>query len=148
MANNKDLFGFLGGDIKTKIFSMVIIVLLIVLLIFGGKKLINFFKSMQITEKSELNNLILSGERLTYAESQYKVFADKIYTAMKGLGTDTSAVYTVFNAMNNKADVLKLVTVFGVRDDETLAEWMGGEKFLSVSQINKTLSNKGIDYQF
>ncbi|MCL2132291.1 MAG: hypothetical protein FWH36_07570 [Lentimicrobiaceae bacterium] len=67
---------------------------------------------------------------------------------MKGLGTDTSAVYAVFNAMNNKADVLKLVSAFGIRDNEDLGQFMGGETLLSVSKINTTLATKGIDYQF
>ena len=148
MANNKDLFGFLGGDVKTKIFSIVIILLVVVLLVWGGKKLVNFFKSMQLDVKSELNAALLSGQKLSYSESQYKVFADKLHTAMKGLGTDTNAVYSVFNQMNNRADVLQLVKAFGVRGGETLAEWLNGEFWLKVETINKTLSTKGIDYSF
>ena len=148
MAANNDLFGFLGGDVKTKLFSIVIILIIVALLIFGGSKLVKWIKSFQLTEKGELSNALLSGQKLSYAESQYKVFADKLFAAMSGLGTDSSAVYAVFNAMNNRADVLKLVTVFGVRKDESLAEWLNGEFWLDVSKINKILSTKGIDYQF
>jgi len=148
MANKKDIFGFLGGDIKTKSFSILIILIIVFLLVWGGKKLVVYLKGLQFSEKNELNKELMAGERLSYSESQYKAFADKLYVAMKGVGTDTNAVYSVFNAMNNKADVLKLVTTFGLRDGETLTEWMGGEWRLSVAQINKTLSLKGIDYQF
>ena len=148
MANNKDIFGFLGGDIKTKIFTLIVIILLVVLLVWGGSKLISWIKSLLLSERSELNSALLSGEKLSYSESQYKSFADKLYVAMKGLSTDTTAIYSVFNAMNNKADVLKLVTAFGVRDGETLTAWLGGEWRLSVAKLNEILMLKGIDYQF
>jgi hypothetical protein len=148
MAKSKSMFSFLGGSVKEQIFSLVLILLLCVVAYFGIKKLVMFFKSMQFAEKNELNDLLVSGQKLSYPESQYKVFADKLYVAMKGLGTDRDAVYNVFNAMVNKADLMKLITSFGVRDGETLAEWMNGETFLSIDNINKILSNKGIDYTF
>jgi len=142
------MFSSLGGTIKDKIFSIVLILIIIVVLYFGTKKIITLIKGAQLSEKSELQQLINSGQTLSYTESQYKTYANKLYVAMKGLGTDTTAIYAVFNAMRNTADVMKLVTAFGVRDEEDLSEWMAGEKFLDIEIINKTLRAKGIEYQF
>ena len=150
MANNKDLFGFLGGDIKTKLFSIAIIALIIIVLVWQGRNILNWIKMKQIEKQlnREIKNEALLGNGLSFSESQYKVFADTLYGAMKGLGTDTNAVYGVFNAMNTKADILKLVSAFGSRDGESLSQWMAGEWKLSISNINKILASKGIDYQF
>jgi hypothetical protein len=143
MAKSNDIFGFLGGDVKTKIFSIVIIVLILFLLVWGGKKIAVMIKGAKLSLDASL-----SSEPASYSSSQYSTFADTLYGAMKGLSTDTTAVYGVFNSMKNKTDVLKLIAAFGVRDGETLAQWMAGEWRLNMDTINKTLQTKGIDYQF
>jgi len=51
--------------------------------------------------------------------------------------------------MKNKDDVLQLITSFGVKDGETLSQWIIGdlgddEK----ATLNRLLSDKSINYQF
>jgi len=150
MANKKDIFGFLGGDVTTKIFATILIIVIIALLIWQGKRITTWFKNYKkvTQEKDELSALKAGGVQVSYSQSQFNTFADKLHQAMKGPGTNTTNVYAVFNAMNNKADVLELIKAFGVRDKDNLVEYMSKEWLLSIPNINKILATKGIDYQF
>jgi len=100
---------------------------------------------------AELNEEISSGGSLSYTQAQYVSFANKLYDSMKGFGTNRDGIRYVFNSMNTKADVLKLIQVFGMRDGETLAQWLKGETWFFkniTGEINQILSSKGIDYRF
>jgi hypothetical protein len=91
--------------------------------------------------------------------------------ALDGCGTDEQSVYNVFEAMKNKADVLKLISKFNVRfyqpcaatspisytkwlyDNESfggsLATWLQYDLTNSeILKINTILSKKGIDFKF
>jgi len=51
--------------------------------------------------------------------------------------------------MKNDLDIAKLILAYGVRDDETLAEWIIGDlRSSQIDKLNKILSNKGITYKF
>jgi hypothetical protein len=63
----------------------------------------------------ELQDLKRKGIVPTKTNAQFEVFSAKIIEAVNGCGTDEEAIYTVFNNMNNKADVLSLISSFGVR---------------------------------
>jgi len=148
---NKVIFSSLGSSPKDKIINIALIIIIIVAVIM----IYNFwfaptFKAwwQKLRNKGELNTEIASGGKLSYDDNKFRNLAGALYTAMKGAGTDTTAVYNVFKQMNTKADVLKLIDAFGIRDGETLAEWMRAEWFLSISSINSILNSKGIDYTF
>lgn len=51
----------------------------------------------------------------TYSQSQYKTYADRLFEAMNGTGTDTDAITTVFSNMKNRGDVLNLIAAYGVK---------------------------------
>jgi hypothetical protein len=120
---------------------------------------------------AELALLQSQGIRPSYQLSQYLSYADKLVQAMNGCGTDESMIYSVFNAMKNEADVLQLITSFGLRyytpcpvsDPISYTIWQfndhayGGElsTWLSydlsdneISKINSILRSKGITFQF
>lgn len=83
---------------------------------------------------------------LTYPTSQYDTFADSLYRAMKGLGTDDGAVRNIFNKMETRDDVLRLIKSFGSRENETLQEWLEGDG--CTDYVNKILQSKSIEFSF
>lgn len=112
-----------------------------------------------------------TGEMPTYDDSTFSNFTIQLVGAISGCGTDEDAIYSVFQQMNNKADVLKLISVFGVQiyvpcfwsnpvDYELyeigakifkggLAAFLAFDLELSeMKKINDILAAKGIDYKF
>lgn len=121
--------------------------------------------------KKELNDLSKQGIIPSFGNSQYEIFVQTLVTSMDSCGTDEAAIYSVFNAMKNKADVLKLVEIFGVRyytpciatnpisyskflfDSKAfgggISDWLTYDLANSERQnINNILSKKSIDYKF
>lgn len=121
--------------------------------------------------KKEILALQSKGIRPSYSATQYESFALKLAEAMNGCGTTEESIMQVFGAMKNKADVLSLISSFGVRfyqpcaatqpisyarylfDDKlfggNLQTWL--EYDLSsgnIKKINALLSQKNIDFQF
>lgn len=87
--------------------------------------------------------------QLTMTEAQYSSLADKLYIAMKGWGTDNKAVYAVFESLNTRSDLMKLITVYGLRDGETLMEWLYGDlNQKEINHVNSILESKNINYKF
>lgn len=120
---------------------------------------------------AELQELLSQGVKPSYPISQFLTYADRLVQAMGGCGTDEQTVYSIFAAMQNDADVLQLITSFGLRyytpcavsDPVSYAIWQfndhayGGElaTWLSydlsdseVHKINTILQGKGIKFQF
>lgn len=121
--------------------------------------------------KNELDALRLSGVKASYSQSQYQSFATKIVIALDSCGNNEKSVYNVFENMKNKADLLNLISAFGVRyyqpcaatepvayarylvDSKTyggnLTAWLNHDLNESeISKINNILGSKGIDYKF
>lgn len=57
-----------------------------------------------------------SGMVASYSESDYKMLAEQIFTAMNGYGTDVAAIYRVMYQMKNDLDLKYLTIAFGVRE--------------------------------
>jgi predicted PurR-regulated permease PerM len=147
----KALFSRLGNNPKQQFANIAIILIIVVVVIVVFYYLIYpnvkvWFRNLKASKN--VNDEVAKGGTLSYDNSKFETLANSLYRAMKGAGTDTSAVYAVFNQMNTKADVLKLIQAFGVRDNENLQEWMRGEWKLSITKINNILNSKGIDYIF
>jgi len=115
-------------------------------------KLTGFIRqtSQNIQTAAELQQWENVGQNLSYQNTQYQIFADALLTAMKGFGTDEDAVKDVMNKMNNNADILKLIQVFGVRDGYGLSAWITDDFSAEDKDkyINQVLRSKGITYQF
>ena len=148
MAQQKVIMSWLGTSPKDKIVNVVLILVALVALYFAVRFVWGQIKGAFSGEAQALRNQLNSGEKLSYQKYEYNNMADSLFTAMKGLGTDTDTIYNIFYRMNNKADVLQLVVSFGVRKGENLQQWMQGETKLSISKINNILATKGIDYRF
>ena len=110
----------------------------------------------------ELKDLEKVNLRPSYTDSQFEVFASSLHKAMKDNGTDEETVFRVFRQMKTKADVLKLIQVYGLRpetggiwaghftdQDLSLAEQLNSDFDDSdIQEINKILKGKGINFQF
>lgn len=97
------------------------------------------------TEAEEImkNNKVLPpGERMnaSYSPSQMSTFADSLYSAMEGFGTDEKIIEDVFGKMKNDLDILLLIDAYGVRDDENLSQWLQDDGMTKT--VNKILSTK------
>lgn len=71
----------------------------------------------------------------TYSNITYVQWADQIYHAVEGMGTDEDSVFQVFYQLRNKVDWVMLKKAFGVRDEMTLNAWIRND--FNVAQINK-----------
>jgi hypothetical protein len=121
--------------------------------------------------ESEINALIRKGIKPSYSPSQYTNWVQRLVEAMNDCGTDEKSVYSVFENMKNKADVLSMIKSFGIQyyrpcgatQPISYAKYLFDNKSfggslatflqydLSVSEIakiNKILEGKKIDYKF
>lgn len=95
------------------------------------------------------NKKVITKADLTYSEADYTVFANKLYAAMKGLGTDEDAVFSVFQLMQTESDVRMLINAFGSKKGETLSQWLLGDlSTADIAKINGILAYNGINYRF
>lgn len=107
----------------------------------------------------EINNLRKSGASPSFPDTQYKIWADAIYSCYAGWGTCSGD--TIFSSLKNDFDVLKLIQAFGIRTIPSGA-WNPSPDFTGslpavmrdelsyweISSINKILAKKGITYKF
>ena len=107
-------------------------------------------RRQQKTLESDLGQLQQYGKNPSYQDSQYFIFADIVYQAIKDLFTDEVSVAGVMYKMKNDADILKLIQSFGKKDGYTLAEWIADDFNNEDKQfyINNVLAKKGIKYRF
>ena len=155
-AADKGIAGFekiFIDDPRRAIVIGVFIVAVIVLLVVFWDKLVAWVRSIRNrrADKDALETYqAQTGEMLTLSNATYQSIANKIYGCCKGLGTDEDGIYKEFSKLNNTADMLKLVQVFGVEHDgHDLDWWMRSElNRWELKKLNSILSAKGIDYAF
>jgi len=143
-------------DNPKRLITILIVLIIVALIIyFSWSKIKGLFRNLQLKsiKNDEINEEIANGNLPSYPDTKYKEFANRLYTAMKGAGTDQKTIKAVFEEMNNITDVLKLVQAFGVRDGEDLHQWLDGEVHWwkpgnIKKEINNILTRKGIFYKF
>jgi hypothetical protein len=75
--------------------------------------------------------------QLSYAESQYFIFADIIQAATQSItGDNEENIYNVFSQMHTNSDVLQLIVAFGNRT------YWGGSGFFYNASLNEVLQTK------
>ncbi len=106
---------------------------------------------------SEMKNLQLIADAnaeidtsgLTLTTAQFNTLVSKLYTAMKGWGTDEAAVYEAFQTLGSRSDLLQLIRLFGVKDEKTLPEWIYSDLTQrEIDKLNSILASKQINYIF
>lgn len=139
---------------KVKITAIVIaVVLLIVILVVcyfklkkGTTNLIDVIKNKQLANEADAE---INPDNISLTQVQINTLADKLHTAMSGMGTDEDAIFAVFNSLNTRSDLLQLIKTFGYRDGETLQEWLADDLSTSdISHINSILASRNINYIF
>jgi len=95
----------------------------------NSKKLIEYIKAKREgdTYESDADKLIDKGVKPTYMDSQYIIFANALYSAMNGWGTDEIAVGKIMYKMKNDLDVNKLINAYGKKEGEDLSSWFTAE---------------------
>ncbi len=110
--------------------------------------------------KGDLKELAKKDIKPSFADSRYQSLANQIQESLDGCGTNEQVVIKAFSEMMNDADVLKLVTAYGVREYDncgygtgdfkgTLSQAIVNEMDVSErAKLNKSLAAKGITYTF
>lgn len=130
----------------------IFLVVIIVLLVVFWTRIKSLFQSL--VNKGGMNadlddHITQTGETPTLSNVQFNLLANKLYNAMKGVGTDEDTVFACFNQLRNTADMLKLIAVYGTKDGETLDQWVRGDlSSWEINRLNTNLANKGIAYAF
>lgn len=133
--------------IKYSIIAIIVIVLVFVAFRYGKK----IAGSIRERKRNRELDKHINKDNLTYGDSQYDVFAKKLFTAMDGFGSDEDAIYDVFKKMKTIDDVLMLQVAFTDTEDEneTLEEWLKGDLSQSeIKTINDILESNGVIYSF
>ena len=135
--------------VKVVAISVVVLVIVAIIILIVVKykgKLTDTIKNRELAESldEEINQ-----DDITLTQTQLNTFASSLYAAMDGAGTDEDKIYNVFRAMGTRSDVLQLIKTFGVKDGETLTEWLNGDlSSKEIDKINSILANNNINYQF
>ena len=140
----------MNTKVKT-VLIVVAIIIVVVIMTWGIMKLTGASKKIDDKLAEQKLSDIIDSEISNHSLSELEAttYAQKLYTAMKGLGTDEEAIYEVFSQLRSYSDILYLMKVFGVKDRKTLAEWLTAELNSKERQkLNDILSEKGIAYKF
>ena len=132
---------------------LVFTFILLLLLLLGAY----WYFNRKSPEDNSLATLAKQGEQPTFLPAEYTTFADSLFEAMDGAGTDEAEITTVFSKMKNKADVIKLIAAFGTRkgsglsgaimtSPQTLPEWLNADGASAIA--NAALAANNIDYTF
>ena len=135
------------AKIKEYLPLILLVVVAVVILRYGEKI---YSRIRERIKNNDLNKRI-DKSNLSYGESQYKVYAQKLFDAMNGWQTDEDAIYEVFKKMNNIDDILQLQIAFSDVEDEneTLSEWLHDDLSSSeMKQLNAIIAERSIEYSF
>ncbi len=137
---------------KEKAIKYGIVVLLVIVVIYVafhyGEKWVGRLRERR--RNNDLNRRI-NKNNLSYGESQYTVFAKKLFAAMDGLFTNEDAIYNVFKKMNTIDDILMLEVAFSDIEDEneSLADWLHDDlNNDEIDTVNAILESRQIVYSF
>lgn len=129
------------------------------LLIKAGKNITEAFKKWQSNKdfNQEFKEKIQI-KPLSYTEQQYLIYANSLYDAFVGVGTNLERVASVMSKMKSDADVLALIKAYGTRDggtywwspDMTLIEQIPYDMDSSdiTKYVNNPLQANGVTYRF
>lgn len=145
----------LVGVVK-KISATKMVLLLVVIGIAGwllsyfGVKVINSLRdALRNRDLVDKANAEIKDSDVSLTSAQASTLADKLYSAMRGWGSDEEAVYSVFRLLRSRSDLLLLSRTFGVRGGRTLSEWLSSDlSQKELDKVNQILATNGITYSF
>lgn len=134
------------GQLYTIGFLTMLVIVVIVFLCVNYQKIKNW-----IAEKRYENEISsdINTSNISFSAAQMRQYADRLYTAMKGLGTDEDTIYDVFANFHTDDEVLQLIRLYGTRSNMTLPQWIVDELTTKErKKLNTILTNNGVSYQF
>ena len=115
--------------------SIVIIIVVIIIIIV----IIKIFKKS--FKKLSVENTYINMNNVTVSEQDIVTYANELYLAMKGIGTNEQKIYDIFSKLNTKDDYNYLFKTFAVKDGKTLKEWiyseLDGNELARLNEITK-----------
>lgn len=135
-------------DVAKVVIVIVVAIVAVILL----RRLISITKSAadRVKLQQEANDFSSAGETLSYPLSQYDSLADSLEASMAGVSMYPLDFVKVMNKIQNNLDFLALKKAFGVRDGETMQEWIDGQwMFMSDLKpaVNNAFASRGIKYR-
>lgn len=139
-----------NGKLIRKVVIGLFILIFVIIMFFVINGAIKKSKSdKENKEKIQQYESEIQNDKLSFSNSEYQSMADKVYKAVKGVGTDEDAIFEVFQRIRTNSDVLKLKSVFGVRDGMDLDEWIQDDlSDEDIDQINGYLRQRNISITF
>lgn len=88
--------------------------------------------------------------KANYSDVWYEQQADKLYTAMDGMGTDESTIGQVFAKFKSDKDYWNTKSAFGTRDGYNLSAWLRSEltSWQVEKYLNKPMAANGLTVEF
>lgn len=130
---------------------IIAILLLVVSLVFyfiyrSASKIDDVASSNEVIERA---NKELDVNQLTLTTQQLHTICEKLYDAMSGFATDEDAIYDAISMCETRSDLMAVIATFGVKDGQTLAEWLYDDLDGSeLAHLNAIISSKNINYKF
>jgi uncharacterized protein YpmB len=126
---------------------LVIVASLVVYLIYRSvTKVEDVASSNEVIERA---NQEMDVNQLTLTTQQLHTICEKLYDAMSGFATDEDAIYDAISMCETRSDLMAVIATFGVKDGQTLAEWLYDDLDGSeLAHLNAIISSKNINYKF
>lgn len=133
-------------QIATVIGVLCVVVLLVWLVSKVKDKIEDSITNNKLVDEA---NAEIDVNKTTLTQSQLNTLSTKIYSALKGAGSDEDAVYAAIEEVQNRTDLLQLIKTFGVKDSLTMKEWLYDDLSVDeIAHINNILASKNINYVF
>jgi len=139
---------------------IITLVVILAILAVGIYFLVRYIKKGLVKLKMEdqiTDHILQTGEKASFNDAEYLEMAQELAAAFDGPGTDEAKVFSVFQKLQNKTDVLKLINAYGYRiegrklfgKELNLADSLKSELTAAeLSKVNNILSSKNINYAF
>lgn len=126
---------------------LVIVASLVVYLIYRSvTKVEDVASSNEVIERA---NQEMDVNQLTLTTQQLHTICEKLYDAMSGFATGEDAIYDAISMCETRSDLMAVIATFGVKDGQTLAEWLYDDLDGSeLAHLNAIISSKNINYKF
>ena len=100
------------SKIKRQVIGTVILILIILVIYRIIRKIRDNVKERDTIRKAkgEINQ-----NDLSFSDYEFKSFADRIFNAMDGIGTEETAIFHILKQMKTKSDMLALIVAFDTR---------------------------------
>lgn len=133
-------------QIATVIGVLCVVVLLVWLVSKVKDKIEDSITNNKLVDEA---NAEIDVNKTTLTQSQLNTLSTKIYSALKGAGSDEDAVYAAIEEVQNRTDLLQLIKTFGVKNSLTMKEWLYDDLSVDeIAHINNILASKNINYVF